>query len=252
VDLTAGASFRTHIGGIDMSYYLLSGYDHTPAIFVDPQFQNQLDQIDSTMLNGGVLDALLNTARASNTAIGGPIVVSYRRRSHLGMDAQTSIGSFVLRTDLAYDSAKTFYLSDSLNSVIRPTTQEVVGIEYQTGNFKRVITLEGWAMQVLTPSVAYVNILPATPNGPLLWYQDQNYGVANLIRWSFFDDDWVFEMRSSVGAQPFWYLFRPEFGWDSSSLTIRAGFMGIGGDAGSLGYYYRRNSTAYLTTRLSF
>jgi hypothetical protein len=157
----------------------------------------------------------------------------------------------VLRTDIAYDSAKTFFSADTLNAVLRPAAQEVVGIEYQTGSFDKVIVLEAWAMQVMSPEVLYVPNLSPTSTSNLLFYQDQNFGVANIFRWGLFDNI-IFDIRSTIGITPFWYLARPELGYEVSNWTLRAGFLGIGGGDGSLGRYYRRNSTAYVTTRLSF
>jgi hypothetical protein len=246
-----GGSLKMHLGSVDLSYYVLSGFDRQPAVFVDPAFQRQIESLDASQLNGGVFDALLNQIRASTKAVGGPILVSYRRRNHVGMDAQTTAGPFVLRADLAYDSSKTFFSTDTLNSVLRPAVQEVVGIEYQTGSLSKVIGVELWAMQVLDPETHYVPALDQGPSSSLLWYRDNNYGVAGLVRWSFFDEG-IIEVRSALNSAPFWYTARPEIGYQSSTFTIRGGFLAIGGADGAFGGYYRRNSTAYITTRFSF
>jgi hypothetical protein len=246
-----GGSLKMHLGSVDLSYYFLSGFDRQAAVFVDPAFQKQLEGLDSGQLNGGVFDALLNQTRASTKATGGPILVSYRRRNHVGMDAQTTAGPFVLRADLAYDSSKTFFAADTLNSVLRPAVQEVVGIEYQTGGLNKLIAVEAWAMQVLDPETRYVPQLDQAPTSTLLWYKDNNFAVAGIVRWSFFDSG-IVEVRTSVNADPLWYSARPEIGYDSSNFTIRGGFLAIGGDVGSFGGYYRRNGTAYITSRYSF
>jgi hypothetical protein len=246
-----GGSLRMKAGSVDLSYYFLSGFDRTPAVYIDPAFQHQLESLDANALNGAVFEAVQNQARASNQTVGGPILIAFRRRNHVGMDAQTALGPFVLRADVAYDSAKVFFSSDTMNSVIRPAVQEVVGIEYQTGSLKKLIGVEGWAMQVLNPEVLYVPSLAATPPSQLLWYTGQNFAVAGVVRWSFFEHT-IFETRSQVGITPFSLLSRTEFGWESSAATIRAGFLGIGGTDNSLGHYFRRNNTGYLTTRISF
>jgi hypothetical protein len=246
-----GGSLKMHLGSVDLSYYVLSGFDRQPAVSVDPAFQKQIESLDATQLNGGVFEALLNQTRASTKAVGGPILVSYRRRNHVGMDAQTTIGSFVVRADLAYDSSKTFFAADTLNAVLRPTAQEVIGLEYQTGSLNKVIGVEAWAMQVLGPETRYVPALDSPSPSPLLWYRDQNYGVAGLIRWSFFENG-IIEIRSSANVAPFWYSARPEIGYQTSAFTIRGGFLAIGGDDASFGGYYRRNGTAYVTSRVSF
>jgi hypothetical protein len=248
---SVGGSLKMHLGSVDLSYYVLSGFDRQPAVSVDPAFQKQIESLDATQLNGGVFEALLNQTRASTKALGGPILISYRRRNHVGMDAQTTIGSFVVRADVAYDSSKTFFAADTLNAVLRPTVQEVIGLEYQTGSLNKVIGIEGWAMQVLDPETRYVPALDAPTSSSLLWYRDQNYGVAGLVRWSFFDNG-IIELRSSANVAPFWYSARPEIGYQTPTFTIRGGFLAIGGDPSSFGGYYRRNGTAYVTTRVSF
>lgn len=246
-----GGSLKMHLGGVDLSYYVLSGFDRQPAVFVDPAFQRELESLDATMINGGVFDAVRNKAAASTTALGGPILIRYRRRNHVGMDAQTTAGPFVLRADVAYDSTKTFFAADTLNSVLRPAVQEVIGVEYQTGSFNKLIGVELWAMQVLDPETHYVPALEQGSTSSLLWYRDNNYGAAGLVRWSFFENG-IFELRSAVNSAPIWYSARPEIGYQSSTFTVRGGFLGIGGEPGSFGGYYRRNSTAYITTRFSF
>ena len=246
-----GGSLKMHLGSVDLSYYVLSGFDRQPAVSIDPAFQKQLESINGTQLNTGIIDALLNQTKASTKALGGPILISYRRRNHVGMDAQTTIGSFVLRADVAYDSSKTFFAADTLNAVLRPTVQEVIGLEYQTGSLNKVIGVEAWAMQVLSPETRYVPALDTPNSSSLLWYRDQNFGVAGLIRWSFFDNG-IVELRSSANVAPFWYSARPEIGYQTSTFTVRAGFLAIGGDDSSFGGYYRRNGTAYLTSRISF
>ncbi len=251
VNASAGASFKMHLGGADLSWYYQSGFDHLPAIYVDPAFQKKLEQTDATQLNGAVFDALLNQSRASTKSLGGPLQVSYRRRNHVGMDASTTAGPFVLRADIAYDSAKTFFSKDTLNASIRPAAQEVVGLEYQTGNLNKVVGLEVWAIQIFDPEIKYVPALDQGTNGPLLWYRDRSWGSGGLVRW-LFADAIIFETRASVGIDPFWWSLRPEIGYQSPSFTVRAGVLALDGTAGAFGDYYRRNSTAYLTTRYSF
>ena len=65
--------------------------------------------------------------------------------------------------DAAFDSAKTFFTRDTLNSSLRPAAQEVLGLEYQTGNLSKLVGLEIWAIQIFDPEVRYVPSLdPAT------------------------------------------------------------------------------------------
>jgi hypothetical protein len=253
VNASLGASLKLHFGGVDVSYYFNTGFDRQPAVYVDPAFQKQLESLDPAQLNAGVLDAILNQSRASTKAIGGPLQVSYRRREHVGVDFQTTTGSFVLRGDAAYDSAKTFYAASSFNSSIRPAVQEVLGIEYQTGDIQKVIGLEAWSMQILSPEIHYVPALDQGTSGKLLWYDDVTYGVSALVRWKFLDVG-VVDLRSSIGVSPFWWSVRPEVGYQSeaSTFTVRGGLLVLDGTDGAFGDWYRRNTTAYVTSRVSF
>ena len=253
VNLSLGASFKMHLGSVDVSYYFVTGFDRQPAVFVDPAFQSKLEQLNGDQLNGGVFDALLNQSRASTKNVGGPLQVSYRRRNHVGLDFQTTAGPLVLRGEGAYDSAKTFFSAASLNASLRPAIQEVVGIEYQTGNIQKVIGFELWSMQISGPEIHYVPALEQGTAGKLLWYDDIVYGASGLVRWTFMDVG-IIDLRSTLGLGPFWWSVRPEIGYQSEDggFTVRAGLFALDGDGGSLGDYYRRNTTAYVTSRVSF
>lgn len=248
---TIGTSFKTHVGAIDLSWYFATGFDRQPAVFVDPAFQAQLERLEPDNVNAGVIDAVINQARASTRAVGGPIVVSYRRRSHVGFDAQTSVGPFVLRTDLAYDSAKPFYAARTLNTTLRGAAQEVVGLEYQTGNLHEVIGLELWAQQFVGPEIRYVPAIDAGTGGPLLFASPASYGGAGLFRWLAWEKI-VLDTRAVVGVSPFWWSVRPEIGWQETTFTVRAGLLALDGTDRGLGDWYRRNTTAYVTARVAF
>jgi hypothetical protein len=248
---TVGASFKTQIGSVDLSWYVASGFDRQPAVFVDPAFQAQLERLEPDNVSAGVIDAVINQARASTRAAGGPVVISYRRRSHVGFDAQTAVGPFVLRTDVAYDSAKPFYAARTLNTTLRSTAQEVVGLEYQTGNLYKVIGLELWAQQFIGPEINYVPTIDAGTGGPLLFASPASYGSAGLFRWLAYDKI-VFDTRATVGLRPFWWSVRPEIGWQEATFTVRVGVLALDGTDRGLGDWYRRNTTAYVTARVAF
>lgn len=251
VNASLGASLKLHLGGADVSWYFQTGFDRLPGVYVDPTFQGQLEQLGSTQLDGAVLDGLLNQTRASTKSIGGPIQISYRRRNHVGMDISTNVGPFIVRADVAFDSAKSFFARDTLNGSLRPAAQEVLGLEYQTGNLNKLVGLEVWGMQIFDPEVRYVPSLDPGTSGSLLWFHDRSWGAGGLLRWLFWDSV-VMETRASVGIDPFWWSVRPEIGYQSPSFTVRAGVLALDGTGGAFGDYYRRNSTAYVTSRVSF
>jgi hypothetical protein len=198
-----------------------------------------------------VLDGLIQQQKRASANYGGPLVVQYYRRHHVGADVATTAGPFVLRADAAYDSGSTFFSQRTMNSVARPIAQAVVGVEYQTGDLYKMVALEAWYMRLLGPEIPLVPVLDQANSGPLLFAADNNLGFASLVRWSFFEDV-VVEVRSFIGVNPSWYMVRPEVGYQRPSFTVRAGVMLIDGEPGSYGGYYRRNDTAYLTARYSF
>ncbi len=75
--------------------------------------------------------------------------------------------------------------------------------------------------------------------------------AAAVVRW-LFAEHFIVDARSQVGIVPFSFLTRVEGGWQTPGATVRLGFSGLGGEAGSLGNYFRRNTTVYATTRISF
>jgi hypothetical protein len=88
-------------------------------------------------------------------------------------------------------------------------------------------------------------------DGPLLFVKEDNVGLANAVRWSFFDNI-VVEARAFLGVRPLSWVVRPEVGYGASAFTVRLGYLLIDGEGGSFGSWFRRNETVYLTTRYAF
>lgn len=246
-----GTSLRFHLGAVDASFYYHYGRDRSPFVYLDPDVARAFDAAKTaTNPTGEDFEVIYGAQRKASASYGGPFVVQYIRRQHVGADLTTTAGPLVLRLDAAFDSASTFYTRENLNSVARPTAQAVLGAEYQRG-FGRVIVVEASYLRVLGPEIPIV----ATPNqandGPLLFVKEDNVGIANMIRWSFLET-LIVETRALLGVRPFSWVLRPEFGYATPSFTARVGYMLIDGEGGSFGGYYRRNETLYLTTRYSF
>ena len=248
---SVGTSLRFDNGKVSGSFYYQWGRDRTPFTYLEPQLAKELETADPNGLNGAVLDALIKQQRRASSLYGGPLVVQYVRRHHVGADISTTAGPFVLRADAAYDSASTFVARQTLNSVARPTAQGVAGIEYQTGDLFKMIALEAWYMRLMGPDLPIVPVLDQANSGSLLFVQENNVGFANLVRWRL-SGDFIVEVQSLLGIAPRSYMVRPEVGYNTSSFTLRAGLLLIDGEAGSFGGYYRRNDTAYVTARYAF
>ncbi|MFO0738980.1 MAG: DUF1302 family protein [Labilithrix sp.] len=246
-----GTSLRLHPGPFDMSFYYHYGRDRSPYVYLDPQiaaaFNNAKSAANPT---GDDFEVIYGVQKRASASYGGPFVVESVRRHHVGMDLTTTAGPFVLRLDSAFDTAMTFYTRDNLNSIARPAAQAVLGIEYQRG-FGKVIVLEASYMHVLDPEVPVIPVVNQANRGDLLFIRDDNGGLANVVRWLFWEN-LVVEARSFLGFNPMSWVVRPEIGYASSSFTLRLGYLMIDGSTGSFGSWYRRNETVYVTTRYSF
>jgi hypothetical protein len=240
---SVGASLRFHFGSFDASYYYHYGRDRSPFVYLDPAIAAELDTNNSPA-------TIYAIQQEKSASYGGPFVVESVRRHHVGTDLTTTVGPLVLRLDAAFDTATTFYTRQNLNSVARPTAQMVAGMEYQRG-FGKVIVVEASYMRILGPEIPIVPTPNQANDGPLLFVNENNLGIANVIRWQFLENI-VFEMRSLIGVQPVAWVIRPEIGYGTPSFTVRLGYLAIDGDAGSFGNYYRRNEALYVTTRYSF
>ena len=246
-----GASLRFHFGSFDASFYYHYGRDRSPFVYLDPAVARAFENVNSASNpTGEDFEVIYGAQKKASASYGGPFVVQYVRRQHVGADLTTTVGPIVLRLDTAFDSAMTFYTKQNLNSVARPTAQAVLGAEYQRG-FGRVIVLEASYLRLLGPEIPIVPTPNQANGGPLLFVKDDNLGVANVVRWTFLET-LVLETRVFLGIRPYSWVLRPEFGYATPSFTARLGYMLIDGEGGSFGGFYRRNETLYVTTRYSF
>jgi hypothetical protein len=247
---SVGLSAKVNLGGADVSFYYHWGHDRTPFVYLDPVLAKRIDAAPPGAVNGTVIDALLEQRKEAQAAYGGPLLLQYVRRHHVGFDASTTLGPLVVRTDMAFDSASTFFSRATMNSIARPTAQGVLGLEYSASSEKAVL-LEGWYMRMFDQEVPVVPTLAQANTGPVLFAEKDNVGVAAAVRWPL-GGGFLIETRAFVGVTPRWYMVRPEIGWASSTFTIRAGGIIVDGEAGSTGGHYRRNDGAYLTARYTF
>lgn len=248
---SAGASLKFHTTHFDASFYYFYGRDPQPFVYLDPDVAKAFNGVKSASNpTGEEFENVFAAQKKASAEYGGPFVALYVRRQHVGTDWTTTAGPLVLRLEGAFDSATTFYTQGNLNSVARPTAQAVFGIEYPRGIGKAIL-LEASYMRLLGPEVVLIPTPAQANNGPLLFADDNNLGIANVIRWSFFEHI-VFESRVFLGLHPSTWVVRPEIGYATPSFTARIGTQLLDGDFGSFGGYYSRNKTLYLTTRYSF
>lgn len=248
---SAGTSLRLNVSGFDTSFYYYYGLDPTPFVYMDPTIARAFESAKSLANpTGEDFEVVYAAQRQASAAYGGPFVSRYIRRHHVGGDLSTTVGPVVLRLDTAFDSASVFYTKDNLNSVARPTTQLVLGAEYQRG-FGKAIVVEASYLRLLGPSIPIIPTPNQANGGPLLFVNENNVGIANVVRWTFLEN-LVVEMRTFLGVTPFSWVLRPEVGYTNTTFTARLGVMLLDGQGGSFGSFYRRNETLYVTTRYSF
>jgi hypothetical protein len=231
---SGGARFDWSALGINVSHYYFYGYTSAPALRIDPALLANLSMINWAMATPDDLAGLLGAVNA------GALTSTYERNHHAGSSLTTSLGSFVLRAEGAYDSTRVL-TSRNLLAVLRPAAQAVAGIEYQpddTGG--KLLLLEG----------TYTRILGDDP-GELLGAKQTSYGAAAVVRWTFFEH-LELELRAVASIEPRGAVLRPQLAYKKDFWELRAGYVWIDGEDGSQQHYYRRNQNGYLIAKLKY
>jgi hypothetical protein len=231
---TGGARISAALpGGVDLDAYYHYGFDGLPNIQIDPRAAVAAEHIDLTTANAGTLLSMVQQ-------LGGlPLSMTYVRRHHLGFDAQTTLGPIAVRLDVAHDSAKVFYRQD-LNAFISRAVTGVLSLEYQTGDIGRTVIVEVIG--------EHLRDWPPPGGGPLLLHGQDNVSMALLKRWTF-AEVLELEMRALYGFKPLSYMVRPQVALKLGTLWLRAGAVVVGGDDGSIGGYFERNKSVYLSVK---
>jgi hypothetical protein len=232
---SAGLKLAATLLDVDISAYYQNGYDGTPNVQTNDSFAYLLKQTDFTQSKFANLQPVLRALDAGLV----PFRSEYVRRHHLGFDAATTLGQFVLRIDAAYESARVFYAAD-FSSFISRAVLGVAGIEFQTGALDQIIEIE----------LVYVGVLDQ-PNVAVLGYARNTYAAALVARWPMFD---VFSLnlRAIAGIVPRTYVLQPALRITLDALALDVGALVMGGDVNSLGWISRRNSCAFVQARYAF
>ncbi|HEY3359562.1 MAG TPA: DUF1302 family protein [Polyangia bacterium] len=233
-DATGGAHYGLSRGGFDVDLYYHYGFDRTPRLSFGPRFA----EVARTMNLG---DPAAWSALLGDLSSGLPFSATYVRRHHAGAALQTTSGPFVLRSEGAVDAPMVVVRRADLSGVLCPALQATLGVEYQTGELGKTITVEAW----------YQRLVDAPPDGTLLGQDRDSAAVAALVRWIFFAHLEV-ELRAVAGLRPSSYTLRPQVGWRWRDLAVRVGAVLLGGEVGSLAHYYRRNQSVYSMLKYSF
>jgi len=232
---SAGLKLAATLFDIDVSAYYQYGYDGTPNVQTDDSFAYLLNHTDFSHSKFADLQPVLRALDAGLR----PFRSEYVRRHHLGFDAATTLGPFVLRIDAAYESARVFYSAD-FSSFVSRAVLAVAGIEFQTGALDQILEVE----------LVYVGVLDE-PRAPLLGYARNTYAAALVARWPLFD---VFSLnvRAVGGIAPRTYVLQPALRITLDSFALDLGALVLGGDVNSLGWISRRNTCAFVQARYAF
>ncbi len=238
-DKPSGGARYTYTGhNFDTSLYYHFAYNTTPTVAINPQFAGAISMIDWRTATPSTLTpvlALLDQGIAPYTA-------GFKRRHHVGFDGVTTVGPLALKIDAAYETAAVFY-QPNIESFVTGQAQGVVSVEYQTGEIGKLLLLEG----------VYTHLMDAPPPLGLIGYKQDTYGAAMTARWTFFDVIEA-ELRAVIEVEPRTTVLQPQLAYRrrSNGFTIAAGALYLSGESLSLGSYYGRNKSGYVTIKLPF
>lgn len=234
---SAGARYTYTGHDLDASLYYHYGYDTTPRVELAPDFANAIGMVDWTTATPSTLAPVLQLLDAGEK----PFTATFVRRHHVGFDAVTTVGSFALKLDAAYETARVFYQPD-LVSFVSPVAQGVATVEYQSGELGKVVLVEG----------IYQHLVDTPPPIGLIGYKQDTYGAALLARWTFFEVIEA-EVHAIALASPKTTILQPQLAYRarSGSLMFAIGALAVQGDAFSLGGYFDRNDYAYALVKYS-
>jgi hypothetical protein len=233
--VSAGLKLALSVDGIDLSLYYQYGYDGTPYVWLDPALVELLRTADFTRRGLADLSPLL---RGLSEGLQ-PIYAEFVRRHHVGLDFATIVGPVAIRFDAAYETDRVFYRRD-LMSLSSPAALAVLSFEYQTGSLDEVLILE----------LAYQRVFDQGDALMLIYNQD-SYGATGLFRWPLFGDLSV-ELTGMVWLSPRMFAARPTLMLELGDLTIKAGALALNGVDGSLGWYFRHNTVAFVQLKYAF
>ena len=235
---SVGARYTFTGHNFDASLYYHFGYNSTPKVNFDPNFAQQISMVDWTMATPSTLAPILQLLDQGIA----PFSATFLRRHHVGLDGVTTVGSFAIKLDVAYETANVFY-QPTFESFVSPVVQGVLNIEYQSGEVGKLIQLEG----------IYERMLDTPPPTGLIGYKRITEGVALLARWTFFDVIET-ELRAVYEYTPRSTVLQPQIAYRARSggLSIGVGLLAIYGESLSLGGYFGRNDSAYALVKYAF
>jgi len=236
-DRPSGGARYTFTGhNFDASLYYHYGYTSTPEVKIDPNFAGAISMVDWRTATPTALAPVLGLLDMGIA----PYSAAFDRRHHVGFDGVTTVGPIAIKVDAGYDTKAVFYQPD-IESFVTGQTQGVLSLEYQTGEIGKLLLLEG----------VYTHLTHTPPE--LIGYKRDTYGAAMTARWTFFEVIEA-ELKAVFEVQPQTVVLIPQLAYrkHSNGFSVALGGLYLHGDGTSLGEYYSRNNSAYLTIKWPF
>ncbi len=235
---SSGARYTYTGHNFDASLYYHFGYNTTPTVVINPQFAGAIAAIDWRTATPTTLAPVLGLLDMGIS----PYSAAFTRRHHVGFDGVTTVGPIAVKIDAAYENKAVYYQPD-IESFVTGQAQGVLSLEYQTGEIGKLLLLEG----------VYTHLMHTPPELGLIGYKRDTYGTAMTARWTFFDVIEA-ELRAVFEIEPSTVVLQPQIAYRrrSNGFTVAAGALYLHGDPISLGDYYSRNNSAYVTIKYPF
>lgn len=235
----SGGARYTYTGhNFDVSLYYHFGYNTTPTVTINPQFAGAIAMVDWRTATPTTLGPVLGLLDMGIS----PYSAAFTRRHHVGFDGVTTVGPIAVKIDAAYENKAVYYQPD-IESFVTGQAQGVLSLEYQTGEIGKLLLLEG----------VYTHLMHTPPELGLIGYKRDTYGAAMTARWTFFDVIEA-ELRAVYELEPRTIVLQPQIAYRrrSNGFTVAAGALYLHGDPISLGDYYSRNNSTYVTIKYPF
>lgn len=254
-NVSTALRFSGSRAGWDAAATFYYGWDRTPRVTIDPDLRLLLEanaQIlddPNVLLTNPALNAAAENVRQKRARDESLLHIRYRRKTQLALEAQTSVGELLLRTDLGFSPEQVFY-GQSQKAYVKPTATGALGAEWTRGE-TWYVALTGYSLLVFQ-----------APHDELFYgFEDPNhqlpsrsiaalYGIQGTTRFFWEALDLTAELTGLYNIRPGDWLAHGHVTYTGlEAHQIRLGMMALSGPEKTVGWYYRRNNMAYLQYR---
>lgn len=241
---TIGLRLTSTVGGVDLGFTYIWGWERTPAIAVDPRTGSLAALLDPEPDPAALAQALqLLTALQGGQVGFTDLFCSQYVRSHVaGVDLAAAVWDLTIKAEAAYTTARVAY-DDAMQSVISPALRTVLGLDYA---FEDTLTV--------TVEAAYERLLDDDADVPLFLTARDDVQIAGLVALRLLTDD-ALQVRTAVlyGAILDDWVVVPEVTWRiADGYAVSAGARLFEGGARTRGGHFDANDEGYVLGRIDF